>query len=102
MRYSRDGDPPRAEAFWLRCAARFGRAATEQPVPWLLAALVFVANATLSAIRGDWLLGALEMGTGLLAAMSAVAVASRRLPTRPDSTVVNDALAREDDRGSRP
>ena len=68
-------------------------------MPWLLAALVFVANATLSAIRGDWLLGALEMGTGLLAAMSAVAVASRRLPTSPDSTAVGDALVPEDDRG---
>lgn len=102
MRYLRDGDPPRAEGVWLRCAARFGRAASEQPVPWLLAALVFVANATLSAIRGDWLLGALEMGTGLLAAMSAVAVASRHVRTRPGSTAVSDALVRDDDRASRP
>jgi hypothetical protein len=84
----RDAYPPRVESFPRRYAARLGRAATEQPLPWLVAALVFVANATLSTIRGDWLLG-LEMGTGLLAGLSAVAVASRRSAAAADSTTGN-------------
>ncbi|KRB45670.1 hypothetical protein ASG96_12540 [Terrabacter sp. Soil810] len=66
-------------AAWSR---RFGRSATEQPLPWVVAGLVFIVNAVLSATRGDWWLAALEGCTGLLAGLSAYSVSTRRSPER--------------------
>jgi hypothetical protein len=57
-----------------------GRIAVERPLPWLVAALVFLVNAVLSATRADWWLAALELATGVLAVGSANAVASRSTP----------------------
>jgi hypothetical protein len=54
--------------------------AVERPVPWLIAALVFLVNAVLSVTRADWWLAALEVATGILALGSASAVASRAKP----------------------
>ena len=59
-------------------ASRLGRTASEQPWPWVLASIVFVANAVLSATRADWWIAAFAGLTGLLAGLSAVAVAARR------------------------
>lgn len=55
-----------------------GSAAIERPLPWLVAALVFLVNAALSATRADWWLAALELATGVLAVASAFAVATRK------------------------
>jgi 4-hydroxybenzoate polyprenyltransferase len=57
-----------------------GRIAVERPLPWLVASLVFLVNAVLSATRADWWLAALELATGILAVVSASAVASRNAP----------------------
>lgn len=54
-----------------------GRATAEQPLAWLLAAVVFFANALLTLSQGYWWLAVLECGTSLLAALSAAAVTTR-------------------------
>jgi hypothetical protein len=69
---------------------RVGRAASEQPLPWLIAMIVFVVNSVLSGVRGDWILAALELVTGMLAGMSAVAAASR-LPSEPSGIPIDEA-----------
>jgi hypothetical protein len=65
---------------WPEWPARVG---VERPLPWLVAALVFLANAVLSATRADWWLAALELATGVLAVGSARAVASRSATAPP-------------------
>lgn len=54
-----------------------GRATAEQPLPWLVAAVVFFANALLTLSLGYWWLAVLECGTSLLAVLAAAAVATR-------------------------
>jgi hypothetical protein len=78
--------PPPAKSSWAPRALSVSRAAAEEPLPWLVAAIVFVANAMLSASRGEWWLAALEVGTGVLACISAASVASRRSATRHQAT----------------
>lgn len=56
--------------------------AVDRPLPWLVASLVFLVNAVLSATRADWWLAALELATGALAVASATAVASVRTSPR--------------------
>jgi hypothetical protein len=63
-----------------------GRTAAEQPLPWLIAAMVFFTNAVLTATQRNWWLAALEFATCLLAVLSAASVAKRaldRATTRP-------------------
>ena len=55
-----------------------GRAAAEQPLPWLIAAMVFFTNAALTATQRNWWLAALEFGTCLLAVVAAASVARRK------------------------
>jgi hypothetical protein len=57
-------------------------AVAEQPVTWLAAAAVFIGNAILSALRGDWVLAVLAAGTGTLAALSAAGASRRSGPSR--------------------
>jgi hypothetical protein len=63
---------------WAPRTISAGRATAEQPVPWLIAAVVFFANALLTLSEGYWWLAALEFGTGMLALLSATAVAKAR------------------------
>lgn len=68
---------PGPDQAWGPRTVNAGRAAAEQPLPWLVAAAVFFANALLTLAEGLWWLAALEFGTGLLAVLSATAVAKR-------------------------
>lgn len=65
-------------------SVKAGRLAAERPLPWVIAGLVFLANALLSATRGDWWLAALETGTGVLAGISALSLTSRRDAAAPN------------------
>ncbi|MFL6162363.1 MAG: hypothetical protein ACJ74U_09045 [Jatrophihabitantaceae bacterium] len=60
---------------WAPQAVSAGRQAAAQPLPWLVAAMVFFANAVLTAADGIWWLAALEFATCLLAVCSAISVA---------------------------
>jgi hypothetical protein len=62
---------------WAPRTVSAGLTAAEQPLPWLVAAVVFFANALLTLSQGYWWLAALELGTGMLAMLSATAVAKR-------------------------
>ena len=84
---------PHAESSWAPRAVRVGRAASEQPLPWLIAMIVFVVNSVLSGVRGDWILAAFELVTGVLAGMSAVAAASRR-PSEPSGIPIDEVQRR--------
>jgi hypothetical protein len=57
--------------------------AAERPVPWLIAGLVFLANALLSATRGDWWLAAFEAATAALAGLSALSISCRSSTISP-------------------
>jgi len=54
-----------------------GRTVAEQPLPWLIGAMVFFTNAVLTATQRNWWLAALEFATCLLAVLSAASVAKR-------------------------
>ncbi len=62
---------------WLARTISAGRVTAEQPLPWLLAAGVFIANALLTLSQGYWWLAVLEAATSLLAVYSGATVAMR-------------------------
>ena len=69
--------------------SRGGWAAVNRPIFWISSSAIFLINAILSFVQGQWGLAALETATGVLALIAAASVAGsrRRLSTvRPSST----------------
>lgn len=76
-----DGSPPGV--------SREGWAAVNRPIFWIASSAIFLINALLTFVQGQWGLAALETATGVLALVAAASVAGSRLrlPTvRPCST----------------
>jgi hypothetical protein len=68
---------------------REGWAAVNRPIFWIASSAIFLINAILSFVQGQWGLAAFETATGILALVSAASVAGsrrRRLPVRRTST----------------
>jgi hypothetical protein len=69
--------------------SREGWAAVNRPIFWLASSVIFLVNAILSFVQGQWGLATLETATGALALVAAASVAGsrRRLPpVQPSST----------------
>jgi hypothetical protein len=69
--------------------SREGWATVNRPIFWLASSVIFLVNAILSFVQGQWGLAALETATGALALVAAASVAGsrRRLPpVQPSST----------------
>jgi hypothetical protein len=65
-----------------------GRAAlVDHPLFWSVACVIFLANAVLSVVHGQWVLVALQGLTAGLAAVSALTATSRRATTGSESTI---------------
>jgi hypothetical protein len=56
---------------------------------WIASSVIFMANAILSFVHGEWRLAVLETATGILALISAASVARSR--RRPRTGIVRPA-----------
>jgi hypothetical protein len=65
-----DGSPPGV--------SREGWAAVNRPIFWISSSAIFLINAILSLVQGQWGLAALETATGALALVAAASVARSR------------------------